>query len=272
MLQSSVEVEQASQQKKRVNLHRHMRGMLPIFCFICLWEVLARLHIFSPVLFPSFVTVIKQLILLAIRGHLLTDVITSSFRAAAGLGLAIVIGVIVGLSMARIKPVNWFFEPLIALGFPMPTIMLIPVFILWFGISHESKIFLIAFTCFFPIALSTATGVRTVNKILIWSAKALGTPEQQIFWRIILPAALPFIFSGIRITLPLSLILAFVAEMVGGGGGLGYSMIYAYRFLETPTVYSILLTVLVLGFFLDRALLSIRQFIMPWDSEDIESH
>ena len=121
---------------RRIHLPRQWRGILPILCFVALWEFIARLDIFPPVLFPSFLTVLKRIAELTLQGKLLTDITTSSFRAVVGLVLAIVTGVTVGISMARIQLVNWFFEPLIAVGFPMPTITLIPVFILWFGIGH----------------------------------------------------------------------------------------------------------------------------------------
>lgn len=245
----------------------HFRGIVPIIGFLVVWEFSARAGFFPPVLFPPFSTVVVQWITLLGQGTLSVDVATSMLRAASGLALAIAGGVTIGLAMARIRSISWFFEPLIAIGFPMPTITLIPIFIVWFGIGHASKILLIALTCFFPIAISTASGARQVDQYIIWSAQAMGTSKRQVFWRVILPAALPFIFSGVRITLPVSLIIGFVAEMVGGGGGLGYTLVYAYRFLETPTVFATLLTVLVLGFLLDRMLLFARKRLLPWNTE-----
>jgi ABC-type nitrate/sulfonate/bicarbonate transport system permease component len=261
---TSVPVPQRSRHTRIVG---QSRGLVPILAFLVLWELVARAGIFPPVLFPSFLTVVRQLVTLTVQGELLADIAISAFRAVAGLALATAMGVTVGLAMARARLANWFFEPLIAIGFPMPKIALIPVFILWFGIGHESKILLVALTCFFPIALSTAAGAREVNQHLIWSAQAMGTANHRVFWRIILPAALPFILSGIRTTLPVSLIVAFVAEMVGGGGGLGYALVFGYRFLETPTVFAVLLTVLALGFLLDRVLLYVRASLLPWDEE-----
>lgn len=247
-------------------------SIVPILAILVLWEFVARAHLFPPVLFPSFLTVSEQILKLALHRQLLDDIITTSLRAGGGLTLATAAGVIIGLMMARVSLFRWFFEPLIALGFPMPKITLVPVFILWFGIGHESKVLLVAFTCFFPIALSTMTGARLVDRKLIWSAQAMGTTEQRLFWRIILPATLPFILSGIRIALPVALIVAFVAEMVGGGGGLGFTLVYGYRYLETPTVFAVLLTILVLGFFLDRLLAYIRLRLLVWEDAEKGVH
>lgn len=252
---------------RRTLLPRHLRGVPPILTSLALWEGIARAGVFPSVLFPSFSTVIAQFMQLIAGGDLLSNMAITTLRATAGFGLALTIGVSVGISMARIRLCSWFFEPLIAIGSSMPTVTLIPVFILWFGIGNTSKILLVALTCFFPIAQSTVAGAQQIDKNLIWSAQAMGTTKKGMLWRVTLPAALPFIFSGMRITLPVSFIVTFVAEMIGGGGGLGYALIYGYRFLETPTVFAVLLTVLTLGFFFDRALLYMRRFCLPWDDE-----
>lgn len=253
--------------RRKTQLLGQLRGLAPILVVLAVWELVAYAGIFPRVLFPSFLTVVAQLVQLTAKGGLLIDTATTTMRAVAGLTLAAVTGVTVGLAMARLRLANWFFEPLIAIGFPMPKITLIPAFILWFGIGHASKVFLVALTCFFPIALSTATGARQVNQQLIWSARAMGTTERRVLWRVIVPAAIPFIIGGIRIALPVALIVAFVAEMVGGGGGLGFALVYAYRYLETPTVFAVLLAVLLLGFSLDRVLMRVRCRLLPWQEE-----
>ena len=252
---------------RRQRLPGGMRGILPLLVFLLAWELVARALVFPPALFPPFTIVSGQLVKLALAGTLVTDIVTTTLRASAGLAIAVVMGVCVGLAMARIRWVNWFFQPLIGIGFPMPTITLIPVFILWFGVGHASKILLVALTCFFPVVVATGGGARQAGQALVWSALAMGTKERDILWRVILPAAVPFILSGVRIALPLSLIVEFVTEMVGGGGGLGYSLMYGYRFLETPTVFAVLLTVMMVGFLLDRLLLYVRYLLVPWDVE-----
>jgi ABC-type nitrate/sulfonate/bicarbonate transport system permease component len=239
--------------------------VLPILVVLITWEAVARAGLVSSALFPSFSTVAAQTWTLLQSGELIVDILTTMLRATLGLLLGVAFGVLVGLAMARVPIVNWFMEPLVAVGFPMPTITLIPAFVLWFGIGNESKILLIALTSFFPICLSAYAGARQVKLQLVWSARALGNRGHLLFWRVVLPSALPSIFNGIRVAFPTCLIVAFVAEMVSGGGGLGNTMMFGYRFLETPTVFAALLTVLVLGFVLDRALALVRNRILPWD-------
>ena len=145
-----------------------------------------------------------------------------------------------------------------------------PIFILWFGIDHLSKILLVAFSCIFPMIVATYHGAVAVSRTVIWSAEAMGTPERKLLYRIILPAALPYIFSGIRVTMPVALIIAFTAEMIAGGGGVGAALMFAQRFFQTPTVFVYILVMLATGFVLDRLLLRLRRRLLPWQDETEE--
>jgi ABC-type nitrate/sulfonate/bicarbonate transport system permease component len=103
---------------------------------------------------------------------------------------------------------------------------------------------------------------------VLWSAKAMGTPERQIITRIMLPASLPYIINGLRITLPLALISAFTAEMVAGGGGVGSAMMYAQRFFQTPTVFVYIVVMLAAGLVLDRGMNALRRRLLRWQGEE----
>jgi ABC-type nitrate/sulfonate/bicarbonate transport system permease component len=245
-----------------------LSGLLPIAAIILLWEVVARWGGVPPLLLPPFSAVVEQLVTLTVSGQLLTDLYTTSMRAAVGLLIGMVAGIACGLAMARVRAVKWFLDPLVAIGFPTPTIALLPVVILWFGTGHGSKIFLVALTCFFPIVMSTYAGAREVPSRFLWSAQAMGTSAPRLLTRVIFPAAAPFVFSGIRVAVPLAVIVCFVAEMVGGGGGLGYALIFGYRFMQTTTVFSALVVILLFGLVLDRALLFLRRKLLPWDESE----
>ena len=240
-------------------------GLLPILAIVVLWEMASRLGLTSPVLLPPFSVVIERLIELTVTGELPKALWITTYRSFIGLIVATVAGMSVGLAMARIRLARWFFGPIVAIGFPLPTITLLPAFTIWFGVGDESKIWLGALTCFFPIAVSTFEGARNMNKQLMWSAQSMGSHGVALFWRVILPASIPFVFSGVRVALPLAIIVTFVAEMVGGGGGLGYLLIYGYRFLQTPTVLAALVAVLIFGLLLDQVLLRSRLTFLPWD-------
>lgn len=264
--ESRAETEQLAHRRQDVQILGRLRGALPVLAFLLVWELVVRAGLTSPVVFPAFSTVCAQTLALVLGGKLIPDLATTVLRASLGLTIATVAGIVVGVGMARLKWVNWFFRPIISVGFPMPTITLIPVFLLWFGIGHQSIILLVSLTCFFPIVTATARAAGGVGQAVQWSALAMGTRQRDLLWRVILPAAAPFILSGVRIALPLALITGFVAEMVGGGGGLGHTLMYGYRFLETATVFSVLLTILIVGYLMDRLLLWIRNALLPWEA------
>lgn len=240
-------------------------GLYPIIAFVVLWELVSRYGDVPSVLLPPFSTVVVRLAEMTVNGEILKALLTTAGRAGAGLLIAGITGVVVGLAMARLRPAEWFFEPLIAIGFPTPTITLLPVFILWFGTGHASKVLLVALSCFFPIALSTYNGAKQVNPKLIWSAQAMGTRGHELFRRVIVPASVAFMFAGLRVAVPLAVIITVLSEMVGGGGGLGYTLVFAYRFLQSPTAFAALLAVLLFGLVIDRALLTARRKLLPWD-------
>jgi ABC-type nitrate/sulfonate/bicarbonate transport system permease component len=246
-------------------------GVVPIVAILLIWEAVSRMGLASPVLLPPFTEVVARLAELTVTGELPLALWVTTYRAFIGLLVATVIGMIIGLAMARISVARWFFDPIVAVGFPLPTITLLPAFTLWFGPADQSKIWLVALTCFFPVVVSTFEGARNMNKHLLWSAQSLGSRGTALFRRVILPASVPFVFSGVRVALPLAVIVTFVAEMVGGGGGLGFLLIYGYRFLDTPTVLAALVAVLIFGVVLDQLLLLSRRTFLPWDSGDRNS-
>jgi ABC-type nitrate/sulfonate/bicarbonate transport system permease component len=231
------------------------------------WEIVGRLGLVRPIFLPPLSRVLGQLVPLARDGAILEPLAASLFRAFAGLALALALGTLVGIAMTRRRWVRWLCDPLVAIGFPAPKIAFVPVFILWFGIDDLSKALLVAFSCVFPVILSAQHGAASVNAKLIWSAQAMGASERRILWRVIVPAALPHLLSGLRVSLPLALITAFTAEMVAGGGGIGAALMFAQRFFETPTVFFYILLMLASGLVLDRLLLTVRRRLVGWAEE-----
>lgn len=241
--------------------------LYPIIVVLIVWECVARFGGFPPTMLPPFSVVAEQFVSLLISGELIAVTAVTLQRAALGLVIAILVGVPVGLAMSRSKLAKWFFEPLVSFGFSTPTITLLPVFILWFGTGYLSEVLLVALSCFFTIALSTYDGAKNVSTVIVWSAQAMGTRERDLPHRIVLPAAITFIFAGIRVALPLAVIIAVLAEMIGGGGGLGYMLMYGYRFLDAPSAFAALLAILLLGLLIDQALLWSRRIFLPWEAD-----
>jgi ABC-type nitrate/sulfonate/bicarbonate transport system permease component len=244
-----------------------LRYCYPLLLVLLLWELVARAELIRPLFLPTVTTVLEQFWILLFEGEIIAPLLVSLYRAFAGLALAVVFGVLAGLWMARSKWAHWALDPLVSLGFPAPKIAFVPIFILWFGIDHLSKILLVAFTCVFPMIVATYHGAAAVSRTVIWSAEAMGTPERKLLSRIIFPAAQPYIFSGVRVTVPVALIIAFTAEMIAGGGGVGAALMFAQRFFQTPVVFVYILVMLATGLVLDLLMLRLRHWLIPWDDE-----
>ncbi len=195
------------------------------------------------------------------------DVATTLWRAFAGFVIAAVVGIPVGLAMARSAFGRWFFDPIIAVGFPAPKIAFMPIFLLWFGVGDLPLIVLVAINCFFIVASSTAAGAAGVPRLLIWSAQSLGDSRESIFRRVVVPAALPQIMNGIQVSVPVSLIAAVGGEMLTGGIGLGGSILSAGRMVDSVGVYSGLVVCLTVGFVLLKLSELARRRLLHWHAE-----
>lgn len=243
---------------------RGIAAMYPLLLLALVWEAVARLGYVRPVFLPRLSAVIERFVPLALAGELLEPLAVSLYRAAAGFALAMVLGVAIGILMARVRVVRWLLDPLIAFSFPSPKVAFLPVFILWFGIDHLSKIALVAFTCVFPFIVAAYAGATTVPTNQLWAARAMGTSDLALLWRVVFPAALPSLMSGVRVGVPYALVSAFSAEMIAGGGGLGGAMVLAQRYFETPTVFVYLLMMLATGYLIDVGVLRLRRRILRW--------
>lgn len=235
-----------------------LRSAMSILVVITAWEAAARAHLVPMLFLPSFLAVIEQAGALIADGTLPADLGLSLYRAFAGLALAATAGIGIGLMMARSRFAHWLADPVVSLAFPSPKIAFLPVFVLWFGIDSLSKILLVTFACVFPIIIGTYNAAISVNRVLLWSARSMGTSSGGLLLHVVLPACYPRIFASMRVALPVALVTTFTTEMVAGGGGMGASLIYAQRFFDSPTVFAYILAMLVVGLILDAAITALR--------------
>ncbi|WP_457941252.1 ABC transporter permease [Mesorhizobium sp. 10J20-29] len=173
--------------------------------------------------------------------------------------------------MSQLRPVRWFFEPIISVGFPMPKVAFLPIFILWFDVYDTSKIAVVAFTCFFPIVSTTYAGTSGIDKWPLWSARSLGAKEGQLLTEVVLPMAMPQIITGLQIALPVALIAAIVAEMLMGGQGIGGTMIIAGRYADSVGVFAGIVEVILLGTVVLKAATYFRMRLLKWHPESQKS-
>jgi ABC-type nitrate/sulfonate/bicarbonate transport system permease component len=238
-----------------------------VLALLIFWEVLARSGMFTAFLLPSFSLVVERMVEDAISGTLWVDLGLTLYRSVVGFVISGVAGVVLGVLIARIRFVSWFFDPIVSVGFPMPKIAFLPVFMLWFGLYDVSKISMIVFNTIFPVIGATVAATQGVETPLIWSARSMGAKERDILWEIIIPAALPEILTGLQIGLPIALIVDIVTEMLMGGQGLGGSMIQASRFADSPGVFAGILEIAIAGYVVIKGMEWLRRRLLVWHQE-----
>jgi ABC-type nitrate/sulfonate/bicarbonate transport system permease component len=231
------------------------------------WEVLARSGLVSTYLLPPASAVALRLAEAVASGEVLREGGRTLLRMLVGYVLAGALGVLLGVLMARVRPVRWFLDPLISIGFPAPKISFLPIFILWFGLFDLPKIVMTVFACVFPVITATWAGTQGVDKYLVWSAQNLGTRDRALLWEVVLPAALPQVFTGLQVALPIAFIVVIVTEMLGGGGGLGGAMMEGARFADSTRVFANLMVVGLFGLLAMKGLERLRRRLLLWHEE-----
>lgn len=246
-------------------------GWLPILVLLAFWEEFARTGLVTPFMLPSLSAVLGRIANDAASGELLINAGLTLYRALAGFLIAGVCGIVLGLLIARLPFVRWFFDPIISVAFPMPKIAFLPIFILWFGFFDVSKIWMVVFSTIFPVVTGTAVGIQGVEHEILWSARSLGTGERRLLWQIMLPAALPQILTGLQVALPLALIVTIVTEMSMGGYGIGGSMLQASRFADSRGVFAGIVVTAVIGYALVKGMALARHRLLIWHQEAVET-
>lgn len=231
------------------------------------WEWAARMHFVSDFLLPSLSSVLIRLFHDTMSGDLLIGLGLTLMRTFAGFSLAAVAGVIIGVAIARFRYARWFFDPVVSVGNPMPKIAFLPIFILWFGVFDWSKILMVAFSSVFPVVVATWAATENVDKYLIWSGQSLGVSRRALLWEIVLPSAMPEVFTGLQIALPIALIVVIICEMTMGGEGLGGSMMTSMRFADSPGVFSGIVAIAIAGSVLVKLMEVIRSRLLVWHQE-----
>lgn len=236
----------------------------PLLILALAWEGMSRGGVLPADLGPSPSQTMSALWTLYNEGDLMRHAGISFWRQFAGFASSCVLGTAIGVGMARIDWVRTVFRPIVTFLYPMPKSALIPILLLWFGIGHMSKIAAIFLGCLLPVVTSAYNGARGVEPQLIWSARSLGSSNTAILWKIILPAALPEILSGIRIALSISWLLLVSAELLISRSGLGYLISYTGEAGDYPSMFAAILVVVIIGFAADRIFLNLMRWLLRY--------
>ncbi len=245
-----------------LRLHPGVLGVPSVIVVLAAWEVFPRFM--NSLFFPPASSVLEVFTLQWASGEYLPHVLVTLGRMVSGYAAAVVVAVPLGLAMGYWRRVFDMLELTVEVIRPIPSSALIPVALIFFGIGHNMHIFVVFITSFMPILWSTIGGVRAVDPVLISTAITLGTPPYKIFYKAILPAALPHVLTGLRISIALALIVAVASEMIISSEGLGWKLLYAQQTLKIAEIYASILTLGIIGYLLNRLFLVVESRVVGW--------
>lgn len=237
---------------------------LPLIILAVAWELSSRLGLVSSLALPPLSDVIWAWIDLIKDGELITNGAASIYRAAAGLGIAVVVGAVLGIAMAWSKPANVLLAPIVEIFYPLPKSALIPVTVIWLGFGDGSKILLIFLGCMLPVTIGAFNGARASEQALVWSARSMGASRLRMLWDVVLPSAMPELLNGIRTALALSFILLVSSELIVAQKGFGYLIGFLGANGSYDAMYAVVFSVAFLGFAADRLYQMFVQRILIW--------
>lgn len=237
---------------------------LPIPGFLVLWELISRSGLYNIKLFPPPTTVALAFIEMAEEGVLLSDIFISLTRVIVGFSLGSMLGIGFGILAGRSKLFERTLGQLIQLFRPIPIIAFVSLSMIWFGLGEMSKYFLILWGVFFPVWLNTYTGVTKVAVSYIRAAQSFGASKKNILFEIIIPAALPYIATGLRIGISYAYICLVVAEITGASQGLGYRIELTRLVFRIDKMIAVLVVLGVLGALSDWFFVWCRNKWLPW--------
>jgi len=242
------------------------RYYLLVILFVA-WEAVPRLLQINPILLPPFSMVVIKWFHLLFSGELLIHTANTLFRAVGGFLIAAWLGILLGILAGRSRQIGQVLEPVVSVTFPLPKVAFIPVFIFALGFGHLSKILIVALECGFPIFIATYFAVRGTSRTMVWSAQIMGTKERDFLRKVIFPSALPMIFTGLEISIHVSVIIVVVAEMIGATTGLGALLIKAKWEYETDMLLAVIATTSFVGLGLSLCLKAVKNRLLVWSPE-----
>ena len=238
-----------------------------IIALLVVWETAPRLGLVDSTFLPPFSEVLVAWWQLLADGQLLDNTLASLGRSLTGFGLAVAVAVPFGLLIGWYRPVAELLGPLLEVFRNTAALALLPVFVLLLGIGETSKVSIVLYACVWPILLNTISAVRTVDPTLLKLARSLDLSPLRLFQKVILPAAAPTVFTGIRLAGAVSILVLVAAEMVGAKAGLGYLVNAAQFNFAIPQMYAGIVTISVIGVVFNQLLVALERRFTSWRRE-----
>lgn len=232
--------------------------------FLALWQIASTQGWVNPSVFPPLDLILSALWDSLASGALLDDIAISLQRAGIAFAAAVVIGIPLGLVMGQARIVEQALDPLLQFFRQTSALALYPVFILLLGLGETSKVFVIFWATLFPILLATIGGVKEVDTKLVEMARTYGAGRLTIFRRVVLPASVPAIFVGLRLSATTALLLLIAAEMIGANKGIGFQVMNAQYNFQIPLMFAAILLLALLGLLANAVLVLLQRRLCRW--------
>lgn len=249
----------------RERLRRYFWALVVLAALLTAWEVSVDRGLMDPLFASSPSEIVRQAFnMYLVTGEIYRHLLVSAQEVALGLGLAIAIGIPVGLLVGCSRTAAFLLEPYLAALNSTPVVALLPVIVLWAGVGLWSKVLLILLGCIFGIIWNTQAGVMNADPRLLEMARAFTASQFKIFTRVILPESLPFILAGLRTGVGRALIMVFVAEMYSASEGIGFLVVRAGTTFEVGRLFVGVLTLTLSGVLITHALRILEERVVPW--------
>lgn len=239
-------------------------GLATLLVLIALLEWTVRAGALNAAIVPPPSLIVGKLVAILSAGMFLEPLLQTLRLLAIAYGIGCLLGIALGLVMGRYSWAHDLLEPLVEVLRPLPKPALLPPLILFLGLGDSMKLTVISLGVFFPVLINTIQGVRGTEQVLIDAARTFGHGRAPQMFKVILPSALPLIFSGMRVSLGLGLVLVVIAEMLAGTGGVGFLIIDMQRSFRIADMYAWIVILAVLGFVLNKVFLQLERWAIHW--------
>jgi len=245
---------------KRINFLE----FLPVVFFIVIWEITGKLHFISKGLFPPFTEVLTEFFLLIKNGILLENFLRSLIRVLIGFTMGSILGIFAGILMGWNKYLGKALSPVVSILYPIPALGWLPLLMLWVGINELLPITIVFICSFFPVCYNTICGIKGVDKNYIHVAQTLGASKTRILKLIVIPLALPNIFTGLRLEAGMAWRVIIAAEMVAIPTGIGAFMMRAESLMQIDIIIVCLLVLSIMTFLFERIFIWLENKTIKW--------
>jgi ABC-type nitrate/sulfonate/bicarbonate transport system permease component len=239
-------------------------GLLTLMGVLILWELVSRMRVYNPYLFPPPTQIARTFFQMVKSGEWISDLRYSLFRYGIGIALGIILGILLGVLTGKVQVFRDSLGPLLNFLRSTPSVALIPLAIVWFGIGEQEKIFVVTWGATFPLWLNTHAGISEVEIEYVWAARSLGATGWRIYSEVYVPRALPFIIAGTRMGIATAFFALAAAEMAGAFGGVAFRIFHSHQMFRTDKMMVAILTIGLLGIICDRLFVRVMRWLLPW--------